>query len=647
MPAAPAEEAVSPAPVPAEPADPAYLAVRETFATIAAGDDVETVWNNVLRDGYLANSAYATVAAAPKTSVAGAVGSFKDAAAPSLTEIEITFVPDSKIYDGRFINNGWLQEAPDPISKITWDNVALVSLKTAESLGVNLYTVDEANVVRVIVGEGDDARTEWLPVLPAPGHADNAMTISIGYGQGEGENGPGRVGDNVGVNVNSLRGAEGSYWVGGANCLLLSDSTETPDGREIEKLFPIATTQEHHTVYGRAIVREGLFEEFNKGDEKFAVHGMDSHIPENISLYKPLGSANWHPEDGQEGDPVHLWDEKHQWAMTIDLNSCTGCSSCLIACQSENNIPIVGKDQVRRGREMHWIRMDRYFAVDLDGGHQTDGKEWERVSEGSHGDGDDSGHGGHAARVRELDDPEMLVQPMACQQCESASCESVCPVNATVHSPDGLNVMAYNRCIGTRYCANNCPYKARRFNFFDYNKRDPLAPSKIGGFGLFPSNLYDGPIGERHDSQATHLQKNPNVTVRMRGVMEKCTYCIQRISEGKIRAKKAHKEKVVATGEDSDKVAIEHKDLQVPTDSIKTACQIACPADAIIFGNKTDEKSAVVRAKANHRNYDVLKYVGNLPRTSYLARIKNPNPKLLAVSEIENRKVGQASSHIH
>ncbi|MDA0811393.1 MAG: 4Fe-4S dicluster domain-containing protein, partial [Verrucomicrobia bacterium] len=331
------------------------------------------------------------------------------------------------------------------------------------------------------------------------------------------------------------------------------------------------------------------------------------------------------------------------------LNSCIGCNSCLLACQSENNIPIVGKDQVRRGREMHWIRMDRYFAVDLDGGHETDGEEWERLpAAGSHG-AEEGGHGGGhtAARVRELDDPEMLVQPMACQQCESASCETVCPVNATVHSPDGLNVMAYNRCIGTRYCANNCPYKARRFNFFDYNKRDPLAPTKTGIPYLFSSNLYDGPMAERHDGRAPHLQKNPNVTVRMRGVMEKCTYCIQRIQEGKINAKKGLKKEVQATGARSETVSVDATDLRVATDSVKTACQIACPADAIVFGNKLDPESAVIKTMANRRNYSVLKYVGNLPRTTYLARIKNPNPELLKVSEIEKRKVGQASSHIH
>ena len=220
--------------------------------------------------------------------------------------------------------------------------------------------------------------------------------------------------------------------------------------------------------------------------------------------------------------------------MSIDLNSCIGCTACLVSCVSENNIPVVGKDQVRRGRAMHWIRMDRYFVTTDD------------VSS-------DPG-------LEQLDNPEMITQPMACQQCESAPCETVCPVNATVHTEEGLNAMAYNRCIGTRYCANNCPYKARRFNFFDFNKRDPLAPG----------NLYKGPLGERKDFGVENLQRNPNVTVRMRGVMEKCTYCVQRLEESKIAQKRK------ARGS---------KDLRVPTDSVKTACQQACPADAIEFGD--------------------------------------------------------------
>ena len=272
--------------------------------------------------------------------------------------------------------------------------------------------------------------------------------------------------------------------------------------------------------------------------------------------------------------------------MAIDLSSCTGCNACLIACQAENNIPIVGKKQVAKGREMHWIRMDRYYAVHKDNTF-------------------DSGN------------PEMITQSVACVQCESAPCETVCPVNATVHTEDGLNAMAYNRCIGTRYCANNCPYKARRFNFFVYNKRNPL----------IHNNLNHGPFGVKQVGEAPHLQKNPNVTVRMRGVMEKCTYCVQRLKDAVIRQKARQKVDVLASGKQSPEVAVTTSTLRIAVDSVKVACQDACGADAITFGNLLDgEKSTMVRAKASERNYDLLNYIGTRPRTSYLARVKNPNP---------------------
>jgi Fe-S-cluster-containing dehydrogenase component len=248
----------------------------------------------------------------------------------------------------------------------------------------------------------------------------------------------------------------------------------------------------------------------------------------------------------------------------------------------------------------------------------------------------------------EMDDPEMLVQPVACQHCESAPCETVCPVNATVHSEDGLNVMVYNRCIGTRYCANNCPFKARRFNFFDYNKRNPLVTKKIGSFEF--NNLYAGPAGDRQDTELSRAQKNPNVSVRMRGVIEKCTYCLQRIESARIDTRaNARKAKSRATGATDDKLVIEEKDLMIATDRVRTACQEACPAEAIAFGNLKDDKSSVVAWKNNSRNYELLGYLSVRARTTYLARIKNPNPALLAASPRELRKVGQGSKtrHIH
>jgi molybdopterin-containing oxidoreductase family iron-sulfur binding subunit len=278
-----------------------------------------------------------------------------------------------------------------------------------------------------------------------------------------------------------------------------------------------------------------------------------------------------------------------------------GCNACLVACQSENNIPIVGKMQVAMGREMHWIRMDRYFAAQKD-------------------------------NTFDEDNPELVPQPVACVQCEAAPCETVCPVNATIHTEDGLNAMAYNRCIGTRYCANNCPYKARRFNYVDYNQRNPL----------IAHNLYKGPFGEKQVGEAAHLQKNPNVTVRMRGVMEKCTYCVQRLKDSVIRQKRGQKQEALVVGKPSTEMEVNIHTLRIPVDSVKTACQDACPASAITFGNLLDEeKSAMYRSKRIDRNYDLLNYIGTRPRTSYLARVKNPNPKMP-----DAKFIGKATVHM-
>ena len=274
--------------------------------------------------------------------------------------------------------------------------------------------------------------------------------------------------------------------------------------------------------------------------------------------------------------------------MNIDLSSCMGCNACLVACQAENNIPVVGKKMVAMGRAMHWIRMDRYFAQNKN-------------------------------NTFDQDSPAMVPQPVACVQCESAPCETVCPVNATIHTEDGLNAMAYNRCIGTRYCANNCPYKARRFNYFDYNKRNPL----------IAHNLYKGPLGKTQVGEAPHLQRNPNVTVRMRGIMEKCTYCVQRLKESKIRQKRGQKQDVLLSGKTSPEVPVTLKTLRIPVDSVKVACQEACPADAISFGNLKDESAAaVVRGRSLERSYELLHYIGTIPRTLYMARVKNPNEKM-------------------
>jgi molybdopterin-containing oxidoreductase family iron-sulfur binding subunit len=310
--------------------------------------------------------------------------------------------------------------------------------------------------------------------------------------------------------------------------------------------------------------------------------------------------------------------------MTVDLNTCIGCNACVIACQSENNIPIVGKDQVLGGREMHWIRMDRYFTSPTDdktvGEQGLDFKKAEEYKQGKYGE--------PGRRVVDDDQIEMIPQPVACQQCESAPCETVCPVNATVHTSDGLNAMTYNRCIGTRYCANNCPYKARRFNYYDYNKR-PI--EKIEVAGIEAEGIKFGPLAPANGNATTtqRLQKNPNVTVRMRGVIEKCTYCVQRISAAKIAAKAA---------------ARDSADIQVPANSFTVACQDACGAEAIQFGNLKNPKDKINSkiGKKNPRNYDLLKYIGTMPRTSYLARIKNPNPNMPGANQ-----VGTVTSKMH
>ena len=612
---------------------PGYKLVRDTFNALVPGASDE-VWNNTLRDGFVAKTEYPAAATAFQSGALGLLATLPDAAAPSPTAMEVTFLPCAKIADGRYINSAWLQEAPDPVSKVTWDNAALISVKTAKELNITLAAVDEADVISVEIG----GVTRYFPVLVIPGHADNAVTLTVGYGQpGTGAEGPGRVGQGTGFDAYGLRTSAAPYFATGAKVAKLTSPVAIAEGlakwtdhKEIPAVYPIATTQEHHSMYGRALVREGTQKDWQEDEDFVMEQGTDAHLhggraektAENaFSLYQPNAGKK---EDGTR-EPL-LSDELHQWGMVIDLNSCTGCTSCLVACQSENNIPVVGKDQVRRGREMHWIRMDRYFATDLDSdaalnNRQVEGHEWEED---------------------EMDDPSMLVEPIGCQHCEAAPCETVCPVNATVHSPDGLNVMVYNRCIGTRYCANNCPFKARRFNFFDYNKRNPLVEKSAGPLNF--NNLYAGPLGDRHDTELGKLQKNPNVSVRMRGVIEKCTYCLQRIESARIDARAhARKDKSREQGKYDETLVLAKQDLRIPTNGIKVACQEACPAEAIHFGNLLDKDSDVMKAKGNARNYELLGYLSVRARTTYLARIKNPNPELIKASPREAKKVGQGS----
>ncbi len=605
-----------------EPVGPALQAVRATFDVVAAAAaNKDDAWNFTLRDGFLAKSAYPAAPAAFNAGSLAPVAAYKDVAAPGGAEFELNLTPCAKVYDGRYINNGWLQEAPDPVSKVTWDNCAMISVKTARALGVarEFMSVDvQAAVLSVVV----NGVTKELPLVVVPGTAENVVVVNVGYGQGSGDAGPGLVGNGTGTNVWDLRTTANPTFA--AAKVTLSDKTS-----------PLALTQEHSSMYGRDLVREGTQQDWQEKADFVLEMGSDAHVQgdremkkkqQDYSFYKPVGLEN---EQGVR--TPHLNDELHQWGMVIDLNRCIGCSTCLVACQSENNIPIVGKEQVIRGREMHWIRMDRYFATDQDSEVNPEHSFFLT---------------GNPDVWQEdfLDEPEMVVQPVGCQQCESAPCETVCPVNATIHSPDGLNVMVYNRCIGTRYCANNCPFKARRFNFFDYNKRNPLVKSEKLGFEH--GNLYDGPLGQRWDTELSKLQKNPNVSVRMRGVMEKCTYCLQRVEGARADARsKGRKKAALEAGKFDETLEITNEQIRIPTDSLKVACQQACPADAIMFGNIADEKSTVVAWKKNSRNYELLSYLAIKTRTSYLARIKNPNAKLLERVSYEKTKAGNASKY--
>jgi len=561
--------------------------VKSTFAALGGKD-----WTAALRDGFAKEIKLA--AGALTGDPAAQVESLTKAVIPDFPHaegLEVALTVSSSVYDGRFANNGWLQEAPDPITKLTWDNAALISFSTAAELGL-----EDEDLVEITVGD----RKVTAPVLRSPGHAEYSISLALGF---YGDRATDTVSKGSGFNAYPLMTTAQPYVVTGAQV------------RKLGSTYPLALTAEHYSMEGRAIAREGTVDMLREEPEFAKYQGMDAHIPENISLYKGIdymnGTVPEGPIVGQIDGHEFKVDLNHQWAMTVDLNSCIGCNACVIACQSENNIPIVGKTQVLNGREMHWIRMDRYFTSPKDKEpvfHR--GTAWDYLT-GAESTEDIPGR-------RKVDDDhvEMISQPVACQQCESAPCETVCPVNATVHTGDGLNAMTYNRCIGTRYCANNCPYKARRFNYYDYNKRAldqlPLGP-------LAPA------AGNATTTQ--RLLKNPNVTVRMRGVIEKCTYCVQRINTAKIAAKVA---------------ARDSADIQVKANSLTVACQDACGAGAITFGNLKAKEDKINAAKENPRNYDLLKYIGTRPRTSYLARIKNPNPKMPGAE-----LVGTVTSSMH
>jgi molybdopterin-containing oxidoreductase family iron-sulfur binding subunit len=479
-------------------AKPGYDLVRETWKTILPAADFESSWNRVLHDGMLKDSAPPSASPRMDPKV---MGQLAKASGDGEEGLEVVFRCSAAVYDGRYANNAWLQEAPEPVSKLTWDNAAVLSADTARGLGL-----ETGDVARLKLGERELA----VPVLVVPGSADQSVSVALGYGR----TAAGRIGNRVGFDAYALR-------TSAAVGLAVGARLERTEGTH-----HLVITHDHWSQEGRVIVQEASLEEYRKNPKVAQEH-----------------EAELHPQKSP-------WNERTyavgpQWGMAIDLNTCIGCNACLIACQSENNIPSVGKDQVSRGREMHWIRIDRYFAG-------------------------------------QPHEPESIIfQPVPCQQCENAPCEQVCPVAATVHDAQGLNVMVYNRCIGTRYCSNNCPYKVRRFNFYNFTKDTP---------------------------ETLKMAQNPDVTVRARGVMEKCSYCVQRLNRARIDAKLAGR--ALQDGE------------------VKTACQETCPTEAITFGDIRDPKSKVSEIKASDRNYHLLPELNTRPRTTYLMRLRNPNPEL-------------------
>lgn len=606
-----------------------YQIVRDSWKSVlkTEGRIFEQAWRRALHDGILPGTQKTPAKpGVDLAKVAAAIGGLKLGAVPSGQSLDVAMVI-GHTHDGRYANIAWLQELPEVGTRTVWDNPVLMSPRTAEALGVlpegfsrnddmgGIYTTPTyptAQVVEVKVGDRVVKAAAWI----LPGMADNTLLCTLGYGREH----AGRVGDGVGFNFYPL---------------LKNDALAT-SGAMVTKLrdtMMVASTQNHWSMAGRtSIVRAVDLPAWKKhGDAvQDAVdtfyHNQDrvaklnfaerlgelKHNPPAISIYtNPFNRSKADPDAKNvvPGNPSGAayqrntppqYTSRPQWAMTIDQNACTGCGACTIACQAENNIPVVGKKEVAKGREMSWIRVDRYFTGDMDGPAQ------------------------------------MLHQPVACVHCENAPCETVCPVNATVHGPEGINYMTYNRCIGTRYCANNCPYKVRRFNFFDYgvtkfngdylgqellDKAGDLQPGAEGitGSGAFNKinpNLIPPRLRDKLD-EISRMQKNPDVTVRSRGVMEKCSYCIQRINSAKIETK--------LQGLDG-----------IPEGFFQSACQQACPSDAIVFGDMLLETSRVKAMRGHARSYALLGYLATRPRTSHMVRVMNPNPALCDAARKES-----------
>jgi molybdopterin-containing oxidoreductase family iron-sulfur binding subunit len=475
-----------------------YDLVRAYWRKQHTGADFEQFWRKSLHDGWIEDTAFR-----PK-SVSLKSGDIASEARTDSTAIELNFRRDPTIYDGQFSNNGWLQELPKPMTKLTWDNAVLIGPKMAERLQINVEDVVELEL---------NGKKATGPVWIQAGHPDNSVTVFLGYGRTR----AGRVGTGQGFDAYALRTSAAPWFTTGLQI------------RKTGGTYKLASTQGYQSMDTpdgghRPLVRETTLEEYRK-EPNFA---KEEEPAPGLTLY-----------------PAYEYKkEDYAWGMTIDLNACVGCNNCILACQSENNIAVVGKEQVVIGRHMHWIRVDAYYQGDRD-------------------------------------NPKAFFQPVPCMQCENAPCEVVCPVGATNHSSEGLNDMVYNRCVGTRYCSNNCPYKVRRFNFL-----------------LF----------QDWETPQYKMMRNPDVSVRSRGVMEKCTYCVQRINEHRIDA--------------------EREDRKITDSELQTACQQSCPAGAIIFGNINDPNSKVSKLKAQSRNYSLLGELNTRPRTTYLAEIRNPNPEL-------------------
>ena len=525
-----------------------YDLVRETWTSVLEGQDFESAWRRILHNGYLEDTSFA-----PTTGPTV----FTEQQLPETDgSLELVLRLDPTVLDGSFANNAWCQELPDPITKIVWDNVAVLSPKTAEDYGLTCkYSKGRysSDVVK-LAANGQEVE---LPIWILPGHADDTVSVTLGYGRMISTTRPhrdtpfwdkddetdiyarGTLATGVGTNVSRLRNLQAQPVSTGVKL--------TATGRK----WTIVTTQDHGILDtdARPLIRTGTLQEYRK-DPAFPLKEEaptpSSDIKTDFQDYPELWK-NSHPSKSAAFRDSDYW--KNQWGMVIDLNSCTGCNACIIACQAENNIQVVGKKEVGNGRELHWLRVDRYFITE--GGEKLDAN------------------------------PQIVMQPMPCQHCENAPCESVCPVAATVHSPDGTNQMIYNRCIGTRYCANNCPYKVRRYNFYNWSKTIP---------------------------DTVQMAQNPNVSIRFRGVMEKCSFCIQRIRETQKRA------------------GLETRALH--RDEVQTACQQACAAEAIAFGDLNDDQSQVSQAMQNPRGYKLLAELNIKPRVSYLARVRNPNQEL-------------------